>query len=124
MLVLGVASLDQDSAVALVDDQSILGAIEEEKVDRAPGVNTVPGAALQRILDHLLQMIALLQRRRFGEARDILCDWVPLPRIPHAMPAARELALAMTARKLIVPPRHGRTMAVTPVMHEGSALWH
>ena len=45
MLVLGVASLDQDSAVALLDDKNILAAIEEEKVDRAPGVSTVPAAA-------------------------------------------------------------------------------
>src|SRR3984957_5210957 len=51
MLVLGVASLDQDSAVALLDDESILAAIEEEKVDRAPGVSTVPSAALQRVFD-------------------------------------------------------------------------
>src|SRR5580693_10074859 len=51
MLVLGVASLDQDSAVALLDDKNILAAIEEEKVDRAPGVSTVPSAAFQRIFD-------------------------------------------------------------------------
>src|SRR5882757_11276090 len=51
MLFLGVASLDQDSAVALLDDDSVLAAIEEEKLDRAPGVSTVPGAALQRVLD-------------------------------------------------------------------------
>jgi len=51
MLVLGVASLDQDSAVALLDEKSILGAIEEEKVDRAPGVSTVPAAALQRVFE-------------------------------------------------------------------------
>jgi carbamoyltransferase len=51
MLVIGVASLDQDSAVALLDDESILAAIEEEKVDRAPGVSTVPVAALQRVLE-------------------------------------------------------------------------
>src|ERR1700727_2206873 len=51
MLVLGVARLDQDFAVALLDDKSILGAIEEEKVDRAPGVSTVPAAAFQRIFD-------------------------------------------------------------------------
>jgi carbamoyltransferase len=51
MLVLGVASLDQDSAVALLDDKNILAAIEEEKVDRAPGVSTVPAAAIQRVFD-------------------------------------------------------------------------
>ncbi len=51
MLVLGVASLDQDSAVALLDDESILAAIEEEKLSRAPGINTVPATALHRILE-------------------------------------------------------------------------
>src|ERR1700754_2058365 len=51
MLVLGVASLDQDSAVALLDEKSIVAAIEEEKLDRAPGVSTVPAAAIQRVFD-------------------------------------------------------------------------
>ena len=51
MLVLGVASLDQDSAVALLDDKSILAAIEEEKLSRAPGINTVPATALHRVLE-------------------------------------------------------------------------
>jgi carbamoyltransferase len=51
MLVLGIASLDQDSAVALFDDRNILTAIEEEKLDRAPGVNTIPAAAIERIFN-------------------------------------------------------------------------
>src|SRR5215475_1152696 len=55
MLVLGVASLDQDSAVALLDEKNILAAIEEEKVDRAPGVSTVQprrssGSSINRTL--------------------------------------------------------------------------
>jgi carbamoyltransferase len=51
MLVLGVASLDQDSAVALLDDKSILTAIEEEKLSRGHGINPVPATALHRVLD-------------------------------------------------------------------------
>lgn len=38
-----------------------------------------------------LQLIAHLQRRRFGEARDILGAWIPPAAIQIAMPAARAL---------------------------------
>src|ERR1700690_2670205 len=51
MLVLGIASLDQDSAVALLDEKSILGAIEEEKLNRALGAGTVPSRAITRVLE-------------------------------------------------------------------------
>src|ERR1700720_1922814 len=51
MLVLGIASLDQDSAVALLDDNAILGAIEEEKLSRSQGADTVPSRAITRILE-------------------------------------------------------------------------
>jgi hypothetical protein len=74
-----------------------------------------------------LQLIAHLQRRRFGEARDILAAWIPPASIRIAMPAARELALAMTDRGLFVPPRHGRAMTLVPQSsqtHAGSALLH
>src|ERR1700726_899989 len=50
MLVLGIASLDQDSGVALLDE-SILGAIEEEKLNRSLGADTVPSRAIARILE-------------------------------------------------------------------------
>jgi len=51
MLVLGIASLDQDSAVALLDERSILGAIEEEKLDRSLGADNVPNLAMTRVLE-------------------------------------------------------------------------
>jgi carbamoyltransferase len=51
MLVLGIASLDQDSAVALLDEKSILGAIEEEKLNRSLGAGTVPSRAITRVLE-------------------------------------------------------------------------
>jgi len=51
MFVLGIASLDQDSGVALLDEKSILGAIEEEKLNRSLGVGNVPSLAMARILE-------------------------------------------------------------------------
>jgi carbamoyltransferase len=51
MLVLGIASLDQDSSVAFLDEKSILGAIEEEKLNRSLGAGTVPSRAITRILE-------------------------------------------------------------------------
>src|ERR1700730_805508 len=51
MLILGIASLDQDSAVALLDEKAILGAIEEEKLNRSLGADTVPSRAITRILE-------------------------------------------------------------------------
>jgi carbamoyltransferase len=51
MLVLGIGSLDQDSAVALLDEKSILGAIEEEKLDRSLGADNVPNLAMARTLE-------------------------------------------------------------------------
>jgi len=46
-----IASLDQDSGVALLDEKSILGAIEEEKLNRSLGVGNVPSLAMARILE-------------------------------------------------------------------------
>jgi len=51
MLVLGIASLDQDSGVALVDEKSTLGAIEEEKLNRSLAADKVPSRAITRILE-------------------------------------------------------------------------
>ena len=51
MLVLGIASLDQDSAVALLDDKSILGAIEEEKLNRSLAADTIPARAMAKVLE-------------------------------------------------------------------------
>jgi len=51
MLVLGIASLDQDSGVALVDEKSLLGAIEEGKLNRSLAADKVPSRAITRILE-------------------------------------------------------------------------
>ena len=50
MLVLGVASLDANSGVALLDGNSILGAIEEEKLNRSVAGESFPRLAMLRCL--------------------------------------------------------------------------
>jgi len=51
MLVLGVASLDANSGVALLDGHSILAAIEEEKLNRSLGADNFPRLAMLRCLE-------------------------------------------------------------------------
>ena len=51
MLVLGVASLDANSAVALLDANSILAAIEEEKLNRSLGADNFPRLAMVKCLE-------------------------------------------------------------------------
>jgi carbamoyltransferase len=51
MLVLGVASLDANSGVALLDDHAILAAIEEEKLNRSLGADNFPRLAMVRCLE-------------------------------------------------------------------------
>jgi carbamoyltransferase len=51
MLVMGVASLDRDCAVALLDEDAILGALEEEKLNRSQSGDCVPRLAISRCLE-------------------------------------------------------------------------
>jgi carbamoyltransferase len=51
MLVLGVASLDRNSAVALLDANTTVAAIEEEKLNRSLGADNVPRLAIARCLE-------------------------------------------------------------------------
>jgi carbamoyltransferase len=51
MLVLGIASLDSDSAVALLNGNTILAAIEEEKLNRSPARGNFPRLATSRSLE-------------------------------------------------------------------------
>jgi carbamoyltransferase len=51
MLVLGVASLDRNTAVALLDANSIVAAIEEEKLNRSLGPGIFPRLATTRCLE-------------------------------------------------------------------------
>jgi carbamoyltransferase len=53
MLVLGVASLDRNSAVALLDGTATRAAIEEEKLNRSLGVDNVPRLAMARCLEQV-----------------------------------------------------------------------
>jgi carbamoyltransferase len=51
MLVMGVASLDRDCAVALFDGNAILGALEEEKLNRSQSGDSVPRLSIARCLE-------------------------------------------------------------------------
>jgi carbamoyltransferase len=51
MLFLGVASLDHNSAVALLNADGILGAVEEEKLNRSVGADNFPRLAMIRCLE-------------------------------------------------------------------------
>jgi carbamoyltransferase len=51
MLVLGVGSLDGSSSVALLDENAIVAAIEEEKLNRSLGAGNVPRLAMLRCLE-------------------------------------------------------------------------
>jgi carbamoyltransferase len=51
MLVLGVASLDGNSGVALLDANTILAAMEEEKLNRSVGADNFPRLAMIRCLE-------------------------------------------------------------------------
>jgi carbamoyltransferase len=53
MLVLGVSSLDRNSAVALLDGTATRAAIEEEKLNRSLGVDNVPRLAMARCLEQV-----------------------------------------------------------------------
>ena len=52
MRILGLSKLSRDSAVALLDERSILAALEEEKITRLQEPSYVPRLALGRIFDH------------------------------------------------------------------------
>ena len=52
MRILGLSKLSRDSAVALLDERSILAALEEEKLTRLQEPSYVPRLALARIFDH------------------------------------------------------------------------
>ena len=52
MLALGIAPLGASSAVALLDERSVLAAVEEDKLNRAHSTGSFPALALQRCLEH------------------------------------------------------------------------
>lgn len=61
MLFFGVGNFGHDSAVALLDDTSVLAAIEEEKLSRSAGMGGIPRLAMARSLDQAGAKISDLQ---------------------------------------------------------------
>lgn len=51
MIVLGVGSYGRDSAVTLADENSILSALEEEKLSRSSGMGGIPTRSIERCLE-------------------------------------------------------------------------
>ena len=65
MLVLGIWSFGRNSAAVLVDDNSIVCAMEEEKLSRSPGAGGIPRLAIARCLE--------LCGSRIGELKIAAC---------------------------------------------------
>src|SRR6516165_6901091 len=55
MLALGIWAFGRDSSAVLVDDTSIVAAIEEEKLGRATGMGGIPRMAISRCLEQTTQ---------------------------------------------------------------------
>ena len=53
MLTLGIWAFGRDSSVVLVDETSIVAAIEEEKLSRSVGAGGIPRLAVVRCLEQL-----------------------------------------------------------------------
>ena len=51
MLTLGIWAFGRDSSAVLVDESSIVAAIEEEKLSRSTGMGGIPGMAISRCLE-------------------------------------------------------------------------
>ena len=51
MLALGIWAFGRDSSAVLVDDTSIVAAIEEEKLGRSTGMGGIPRMAISRCLE-------------------------------------------------------------------------
>lgn len=61
MLALGIWSLGRDSSAVLVDEHSIIAAIEEEKLSRSTGTGGIPRLAIARCLEQSNAKIADVQ---------------------------------------------------------------
>src|SRR5260370_7756250 len=89
MLSLGIWSFGSDSSAVLLDDSSIVSAIEEEKLSRATGAGGIPRLAITRCLEQAgvrlsdVQVAALPARlltRALRESRfHLFLHFSPLP---------------------------------------------
>lgn len=66
MLTLGIWAFGRDSSVALVDDTSIVAAIEEEKLSRSAGTGGIPRLAVARCLEQASAKIQDVQSVAFS----------------------------------------------------------
>ena len=67
MRILGLSKLSRDSAAALLDERSILAALEEEKITRLQEPSYIPRLALARIFEHFHVKPAGLSAVAFAE---------------------------------------------------------
>src|SRR5436190_1729186 len=65
MLTLGIWSFGRDSSAVLVDETSIVSAIEEEKLSRSTGMGGIPRLAIARCLDQCKAKISDVQFAAF-----------------------------------------------------------
>lgn len=76
MLTLGIWAFGHDSSVVLVDETSIVGAIEEEKLSRSAGTGGIPRLAVDRCLEQAnakiqdVQIVAFPLRPRISALRE------------------------------------------------------
>src|SRR5947208_12314678 len=76
MLTLGIWAFGRDSSVVLVDDNSIVAAIEEEKLSRSAGTGGIPRLAVARCLEQAnakiqdVQIAAFPLRPRISALRE------------------------------------------------------
>jgi carbamoyltransferase len=68
MRILGLSKLSRDSAAALLDERSILAALEEEKITRLQEPSYIPRLALARIFEHFRLKPSDLSAVAFAEA--------------------------------------------------------
>src|SRR5438552_18501805 len=65
MLTLGIWSFGRDSSAVLVDETSIVSAIEEEKLSRSTGMGGIPRLAIARCIDQYKAKISDVQFAAF-----------------------------------------------------------
>ena len=65
MLTLGIWAFGRDSSAVLVDDTSIVAAIEEEKLSRSTGMGGIPRMAISRCLEQRNAKITDVQLAAF-----------------------------------------------------------
>jgi hypothetical protein len=69
----------------------------------------------------MLQLVGVLQRDRIGDAKGILCDWLPPPIATMALRYAIRFAHAMARARLLVPYRSSAAASHVRLVHQDHA---